>query len=174
VNNVAVTAINSINRVCRAAADFQQYVEVSNQTRGIFRDYDPDMQAGSLDEAYLDVTAYCAEHGMSGVFMQQIDCGVEAQHRVWHSQVSIMHDAARQDIAPHVHMLSRSAVAGPSPPLASEPTAFQRTAVGSVVAHHCVQARRWQRQSGGACGRRQGSPALSESPPIACLQRYCA
>jgi len=25
---------------------------------------------------------------------------------VWHSQVSIMHDAARKDIAPHVHMLS--------------------------------------------------------------------
>lgn len=72
--------------MCRAAADFQQYVEVSNQTRGIFRDYDPDMQAGSLDEAYLDVTAYCAEHGMSGVFMQQTDGGVEAQHRVWHSR----------------------------------------------------------------------------------------
>lgn len=54
---------------CRSTgADFQQYVEVSQQTRAIFADFDPDMHAGSLDEAFLDVTAYCAEHGVTGAW----------------------------------------------------------------------------------------------------------
>ena len=39
---------------------------VSQQTRAIFAEYDPDMEAGSLDEAFLDITAYCARHGMTG------------------------------------------------------------------------------------------------------------
>ena len=34
--------------------------------RSIFRDYDSDMVAGSLDEAYLDVTDYCVAHDVSG------------------------------------------------------------------------------------------------------------
>ena len=38
----------------------------SQETRRIFRDFDPDMDAGSLDEAYLDVTDYCKEHDMTG------------------------------------------------------------------------------------------------------------
>ena len=37
------------------------------ETRAVFRRYDPDFQAGSLDEAYMDVTDYCQQHGVSGV-----------------------------------------------------------------------------------------------------------
>ena len=32
----------------------------------MFRRFDPDFQAGSLDEAYMDVTDYCQQHGVSG------------------------------------------------------------------------------------------------------------
>lgn len=28
--------------------------------------YDPDFDAGSLDEAHLDVTEYCKEHAVTG------------------------------------------------------------------------------------------------------------
>jgi hypothetical protein len=38
----------------------------SQETRRIFRDFDADMDAGSLDEAYLDVTEYCNTHGLTG------------------------------------------------------------------------------------------------------------
>lgn len=38
----------------------------SEAARAIFRDYDSDMVAGSLDEAYLDVTDYCTAHGVTG------------------------------------------------------------------------------------------------------------
>jgi DNA polymerase kappa len=41
-------------------------VAVSKQTRKIFADFDPDMEAGSLDEAFLDITSYCAMHNMTG------------------------------------------------------------------------------------------------------------
>ncbi|TFJ87638.1 hypothetical protein NSK_000989 [Nannochloropsis salina CCMP1776] len=37
---------------------FEAYQTVAEQTRAIFRDYDPRYRAGSLDEAYLDLTAY--------------------------------------------------------------------------------------------------------------------
>ena len=46
--------------------DFQKYTKASQATRAIFRDFDPDFEAGSLDEAYLDLTAYCQQHGMTG------------------------------------------------------------------------------------------------------------
>lgn len=36
---------------------FEAYTEVAEQTRAIFRDYDANFRAGSLDEAYLDLTA---------------------------------------------------------------------------------------------------------------------
>ena len=48
--------------------DFQKYTKASQATRAIFRDFDPDFEAGSLDEAYLDITAYCEQHGMTGVY----------------------------------------------------------------------------------------------------------
>lgn len=45
---------------------FDKYQCVSERTRAVFARYDPAFEAGSLDEAYLDVTAYCAEHGATG------------------------------------------------------------------------------------------------------------
>ena len=47
--------------------DFSKYVKVAAATRAIFVDYDPDFEAGSLDEAYLDVTDYCQMHTTTGV-----------------------------------------------------------------------------------------------------------
>lgn len=46
--------------------DFVKYTAASEQTRAVFRLYDPDFEAGSLDEAYLDVTTYCREHATTG------------------------------------------------------------------------------------------------------------
>jgi DNA polymerase kappa len=46
--------------------DFRKYEAASAATREVFRQYDPHFEAGSLDEAYLDVTDYCAAHGMTG------------------------------------------------------------------------------------------------------------
>ena len=46
--------------------DFAKYTAASAATRAIFRDYDVDFEAGSLDEAYLDVTEYCKAHGVEG------------------------------------------------------------------------------------------------------------
>ncbi len=48
--------------------DFQKYTKASQATRAIFRDFDPDFEAGSLDEAYLDITTYCEQHGMTGLY----------------------------------------------------------------------------------------------------------
>ena len=47
--------------------DFSKYVKIAAATRAIFVDYDPDFEAGSLDEAYLDVTDYCQMHTTTGV-----------------------------------------------------------------------------------------------------------
>ena len=46
--------------------DFHKYTKASQATRAVFQDFDPDFEAGSLDEAYLDITAYCEQHGMTG------------------------------------------------------------------------------------------------------------
>lgn len=32
----------------------------------MFATYDEDLEAASLDEAFLDITAYCAQHGCTG------------------------------------------------------------------------------------------------------------
>ena len=47
--------------------NFSKYVRVAAATRAIFVDYDPDFEAGSLDEAYLDITDYCQMHSTTGV-----------------------------------------------------------------------------------------------------------
>lgn len=47
--------------------DFSKYVKAAAATRAIFSRFDPDFEAGSLDEAYLDITDYCREHDMTGV-----------------------------------------------------------------------------------------------------------
>lgn len=49
-----------------AKPDFQKYVKAAKATRLIFQDFDPDFSCGSLDEAYLDLTDYCAAHGLTG------------------------------------------------------------------------------------------------------------
>ncbi|KIY92783.1 DNA polymerase kappa subunit [Monoraphidium neglectum] len=46
--------------------NFEKYTAASEETRRVFRVYDPDFRAGSLDEAYLDVTDYCSRHGVTG------------------------------------------------------------------------------------------------------------
>ena len=47
--------------------DFAKYSKASAEVRTIFRDYDPDLDAASLDEAYMDVTDYCKAHQKSGL-----------------------------------------------------------------------------------------------------------
>lgn len=46
--------------------NFQKYTRAAAATRAIFAQYDPDFEAGSLDEAYLDVTDYCRSHETTG------------------------------------------------------------------------------------------------------------
>lgn len=46
--------------------NFAKYTEASRSTRAIFACYDPDYESASLDEAYLDVTAYCKRMGVRG------------------------------------------------------------------------------------------------------------
>ncbi|CAH8255129.1 unnamed protein product, partial [Arabidopsis lyrata] len=46
--------------------DFTKYTHYSDLTRKVFRNYDPHFIAGSLDEAYLDITEVCRERGLSG------------------------------------------------------------------------------------------------------------
>ena len=38
----------------------------SHGCRAIFSQFDPGFEAGSLDEAYLDVTDFCAANGLTG------------------------------------------------------------------------------------------------------------
>ena len=46
--------------------DFSKYSKASAKVRVIFREYDEEMDAASLDEAYLDVTDYCKAKEVSG------------------------------------------------------------------------------------------------------------
>ncbi|XP_024031357.1 DNA polymerase kappa, partial [Morus notabilis] len=46
--------------------DFKKYTYYSDLTTKVFRKYDPNFMAASLDEAYLDVTEVCTEKGTSG------------------------------------------------------------------------------------------------------------
>ena len=47
--------------------DFSKYTKASGEVQAVFREYDPDMEAASMDEAYLDVTDYCTSHDMPGI-----------------------------------------------------------------------------------------------------------
>ena len=49
--------------------DFSKYVKAAAATRAIFSRFDPDFEAGSLDEAYLDITDYCREHDLTGAWV---------------------------------------------------------------------------------------------------------
>ncbi|TKY71239.1 DNA polymerase kappa [Spatholobus suberectus] len=44
--------------------DFKKYTYYSDLTRKVFRRYDPNFIAGSLDEAYLDITEVCKERNV--------------------------------------------------------------------------------------------------------------
>ncbi|CAK7235093.1 hypothetical protein SCUCBS95973_009152 [Sporothrix curviconia] len=45
--------------------DFTKYNAKAQEIRQILADYDPRFESASIDEAYLNVTQYCATHGMS-------------------------------------------------------------------------------------------------------------
>lgn len=44
--------------------NFDKYTAKAKQIRAVLEIYDPRFQAASLDEAYLNITEYCKEHGM--------------------------------------------------------------------------------------------------------------
>ncbi|KAG6424981.1 hypothetical protein SASPL_115404 [Salvia splendens] len=46
--------------------DFKKYNHFSGLTRKVFERYDPNFLPASLDEAYLDITNFCNEKGMTG------------------------------------------------------------------------------------------------------------
>lgn len=46
--------------------NFERYTHYSELTRAVFRRYDPNFIATSLDEAYLDITNVCIERGITG------------------------------------------------------------------------------------------------------------
>ncbi|KAK4476975.1 hypothetical protein RD792_016175 [Penstemon davidsonii] len=46
--------------------DFKKYNYYSDLTRKVYQKYDPNFLAASLDEAYLDITNFCSERGMTG------------------------------------------------------------------------------------------------------------
>ena len=43
--------------------NFDKYIAKANEVRVILAEYDPRYETASLDEAYLNITPYCAEHG---------------------------------------------------------------------------------------------------------------
>ncbi|GFP88639.1 DNA polymerase kappa [Phtheirospermum japonicum] len=45
--------------------DFKKYTYYSDLTRKVFQKYDPNFLAASLDEAYLDITNFCSNEGMT-------------------------------------------------------------------------------------------------------------
>ena len=46
--------------------EFQKYKDAADISRTVFAQYDPKFAAGSLDEAYLDITDYCVSNNVSG------------------------------------------------------------------------------------------------------------
>ncbi|KAI9689029.1 MAG: hypothetical protein M1822_000766 [Bathelium mastoideum] len=42
--------------------NFDKYTAKANEVRAILAQYDPNYETASLDEAYLNITAYCSEH----------------------------------------------------------------------------------------------------------------
>lgn len=47
-------------------SNFERYREVSAKAKAIFEAFDPALESGSLDEAFLDITPYCRRHSCSG------------------------------------------------------------------------------------------------------------
>ncbi|KIL62574.1 hypothetical protein M378DRAFT_12776 [Amanita muscaria Koide BX008] len=44
---------------------FSRYTEMSGKVMSIFKTYDPNMAVAGCDEGYLNITAYCQEHGIT-------------------------------------------------------------------------------------------------------------
>ncbi|KIM83394.1 hypothetical protein PILCRDRAFT_97225 [Piloderma croceum F 1598] len=44
--------------------NWDRYAENSQKVMDVFRRYDPNMNAASIDEAYLNITAYCKDHNI--------------------------------------------------------------------------------------------------------------
>jgi len=51
---------------------FKKYSRASTAARVVFAAFDPDYEACSLDEACLDITDYCAAHGVSGACRRDV------------------------------------------------------------------------------------------------------
>ena len=45
--------------------NFEKYTAKAQEVRAVLADYDPRFESASIDEAYLNITAYCAEHGLA-------------------------------------------------------------------------------------------------------------
>lgn len=45
--------------------NFEKYTAKAHEIRDILADYDPNFESASCDEAYLNITEYCAQHGMT-------------------------------------------------------------------------------------------------------------
>ncbi|KAF9010581.1 hypothetical protein BDQ17DRAFT_1299087 [Cyathus striatus] len=57
---------------------FDRYTEMSNKIMDVFSQYDPTMLPAGCDEGYLNITAYCSEHGITTE-----DCVQEMRQRVF-------------------------------------------------------------------------------------------
>lgn len=45
--------------------NFDKYTAKANEVREVIAEYDPRFESASIDEAYLNITEYCREHGLS-------------------------------------------------------------------------------------------------------------
>lgn len=45
--------------------NFEKYTAKAHEVRDILANYDPRFESASIDEAYLNITEYCAQHGMT-------------------------------------------------------------------------------------------------------------
>ncbi|KAJ2978435.1 hypothetical protein NUW58_g7499 [Xylaria curta] len=45
--------------------NFEKYTAKAHEVRDILADYDPRFESASIDEAYLNITEYCAQHSMT-------------------------------------------------------------------------------------------------------------
>ncbi|EJD03310.1 DNA/RNA polymerase [Fomitiporia mediterranea MF3/22] len=57
--------------------NFEKYSEMSRKVMSIFKEYDPTMIVAGCDEGYLNITKYCAQHGISPE-----DCVKEMRQKV--------------------------------------------------------------------------------------------
>uniref|UniRef100_A0A383WPR7 DNA polymerase kappa n=1 Tax=Tetradesmus obliquus TaxID=3088 RepID=A0A383WPR7_TETOB len=94
--------------------DFRKYEAASAATREVFKLYDPHFVAGSLDEAYLDVTDYCAAHSMTGEQVAAaLRAGVEAATRLTCS-VGVAPNATLAKVASDLNKPNGQALVGSS------------------------------------------------------------